>query len=928
MSTYNFNDHNYDGVKDRMRSLIDQGTDKESVKNLEIMPGIDPEKILNLYKNESTFPDDLTLEMWKELYHFMEKKDKKVFGLVEGAINDSKISTDLGSQWQQYKKALKAKNFSSSSIDNIEQSSYQILQQLDKNTLNKEPVKGLVVGSVQSGKTANMIGLMSMAADYGFNFFIIFSGIIDNLRIQTENRMYKDLNLHSNLDWVKLSNPSLKSQDPVTNWRSIHLDNYSNKRYFTVSLKNKSRMDDLIRWLYSDENKLDQLKVLIIDDEADQASINTKKIEDNERTSINDAMLSLVEGVDGKKIRAVNYISYTATPYANALNESGGLFPKDFVVSLPVSEDYIGPKEIFGLYEPEQSPRLDIVRGINDRDFNQIIDVHEGVSGDIPTSLKEAITWFFLSVACYRIYGYKSPISMLIHTSHKIDYHEAIHEAIHNYLLEIKEDKESFIEKAKMIYNRETIDFPKRDFERAMPDYSALSDIKDYPPFEEVEHQLRRVLNEQGEDYVSHIPLDEDGTPRYTEGFHIVIDNSRTKASSANQQVRLVYPTQQKTTHAPMFIVIGGNTLSRGLTLEGLTTSYFLRTTTQADTLFQMGRWFGYRKGYELLPRIWLDFNARSRFEYVSQINEELIDTIEEMSIIKQAPKELGIKVKNSPDNAFLRLTSSNKMQEARALEWDFSNINKQTIIFSNDVKKLRENLSLTIEFLTNIDKELMTVDKLVFLWKGVPYNQVKEFLSKFNFSERDTFFRNMDMFLEWFDKTQDDDTKDKYEEKYSNWNVILATKESPGKDEVKPKYELNGHMFYPVSRTRHNTIDSESIDTVSIGALRSPTHMIADVDAHDFKGSPSQKDVRNIRKDAGLSMVPQLILYIIDKDSTKATEKSKRMDLNFDEDVVGMNLYIPGSTTKNNLASYLSVTPKLDEDVDDLADFIDIEED
>src|SRR5699024_10031279 len=143
MSTYNFNDHKYDAVKDRMRSLIDQGTDKESVKNLEIMPGIEPENILNLYKNESTFPNDLTVEMWKELYHFMEKKEKKVFGLVEGATNDSKISTDLGSQWQQYKKALKAKNFSSSSIDNIEQSSYQILQQLDKNTLNKEPVKGL-----------------------------------------------------------------------------------------------------------------------------------------------------------------------------------------------------------------------------------------------------------------------------------------------------------------------------------------------------------------------------------------------------------------------------------------------------------------------------------------------------------------------------------------------------------------------------------------------------------------------------------------------------------------------------------------------------------------------------------------------------------------------------------------------------------------
>lgn len=923
MTTYNFNDHKYDSVKERMKNLIEGGYDKEYIKNLEVMPGANPNDVLDLYKKESTFPNELTLETWKELYKFMEKKDKKTFGLVKGAINDAKISSDLGSQWQQYKKVLKEKKFSSDSIDNIEQSSYQILQNLDKNTLNKEPVKGLVVGSVQSGKTANMIGLMSMAADYGFNFFIIFSGIIDNLRIQTENRMYKDLNLHGNLSWVKLSNPSLKSQDPVLKWTNINLDKYSKNRYFTVSLKNKSRMNDLIKWLYSDENKLKQLKVLIIDDEADQASINTKKIEQQERTSINNAMLNIVEGIDGKKIKAVNYISYTATPYANALNEKEGLFPKDFVFSLPVSEDYIGPKEVFGLHEPEQSPQLDIVKEINNEDFIQIKNIHNGKTDDIPKSLKQAITWFFLSAACYRIYGYKSPVSMLVHTSHKIDFHEEIYEAILKYLLEIQKDKEGFIEKAKIIYNKETLDFPKRDFERAMPYYSALSEIKDYPLFEEVETHLRRVLDEKGDEYVSHIPLDEDGVPRYTEGFHIVIDNSRTKSSDLNQQVRLVYPSKQDTKHAPMFIVIGGNTLSRGLTLQGLTTSYFLRTTPQADTLFQMGRWFGYRKGYELLPRIWLDSKARNRFEYISQINEELVDTIEEMSIIGQTPKELGIRVKNSPDNAFLRLTSNNKMQQARALKWDFSNINKQTIIFSNDIKKLKHNLFLTKKFLDNIDKELMEVKNSLFIWQDVPYKNVKDYLSKFAFSERDTFFRNMEMFLEWFDNIENEEPK-----KYRNWNIILSTKESIDKFGSNAKYELNSHTFNPVYRTRLYTIDSEEVETISIGALRSPANMIADVKDHNFKGTPKQKDVRDLRRKAGLNSVPQLILYIIDKDSSPTSSQTKRSKLAFNEDVVGMNLYIPGNTKRSNLASYLTVTPKLDEDMESLEEFAENEED
>src|SRR5699024_4442660 len=159
------------------------------------------------------FPEDFDLEQWQGVFDHVINTKKKTIGLIKGAVNDAEISRERGSQWFRYKNALKKKKYSARSIDNIEQSSYYILQRLSKNTEKEEAIKGLVVGSVQSGKTANMIGLMSMAADYGFNFFIIFSGMIDSLREQTENRMFKDLNLegiNKKLEWNKLSNPSLR----------------------------------------------------------------------------------------------------------------------------------------------------------------------------------------------------------------------------------------------------------------------------------------------------------------------------------------------------------------------------------------------------------------------------------------------------------------------------------------------------------------------------------------------------------------------------------------------------------------------------------------------------------------------------------------------------------------------------------------------
>lgn len=295
------------------------------------------------------------------------------------------------------------------------------------------------------------------------------------------------------------------------------------------------------------------------------------------------------------------------------------------------------------------------------------------------------------------------------------------------------------------------------------------------------------------------------------------------------------------------------------------------------------------------------------------------METIEEMSIKGLTPDELGIKVKNSPDSTMLRITANNKMQAAKEIEWNFSNVNKQTIIFANDKELLKNNLSLTINFLESLNKDQLEVKGSVFVWQNIPYEKVRHYLSNFSFTEIENFFGNIALFLAWFDEPNK-----KHSDQFADWSIILATKDRIDKHGEDAKYKLTGHSFNPVYRTRlHDVDDDHSVEKVSIGALRSPAHLLADLDSYPTKGTPSKTEVRNIRKQAGYGMVPQLIIYIVDKDSHNDNPKSKRKPLDFDEDVVGMNIFIPGNDTNKNMATYLSVKPAVDE----FEDYMEFEE-
>lgn len=891
----------------------------EEVRNFVFLKDRSEEDSLDVLRQISDLnEEELDITIWNKIIDYFENREKKhkVVKLGKDIFNDAKIPVDKYSAWQLYKNGLINQGWSKDSIKSIEKTSYEILKNLSMDTIESGPTKGLVVGNVQSGKTANMAGLMAMAADNGFNYFIILSGVIENLRQQTANRLYGDMNTVGNghLHWHQVDNPSLRSKLPEHNISNFNLETNAKDRYFTVCLKNSTRLNSLIRWLYDDVNKAKQLKVLVIDDEADQASVNTRKIEEEDRTVINRTLLKLV---NTDKVKGMNYIAYTATPYANILNETGKdtLYPKDFIALLEPSVDYIGPKQIFGIEEPEMSPYIDIVRHIPLVDVDSIRGAQkDNHSLPLVDSLIDSLHWFMLTVAAMRAIDYRKPISMLVHTSFRIVHHKSIAERIEEYLRYFKVNHKKIMPQLKVMYENESLDFKRSYFLEGMAEYSTKEQVPDYPEWEEVERYIERMIRLDMDEFISHIPIGEEGQPKYHKGFHLVIDNSRAQAD--NQIVRLVYPKKQTSNIAPAFIVVGGNTLSRGLTLEGLTTTYFLRTTNQADTLMQMARWFGYRKGYEIFPRVWMDSQALERYQFLSQMNEELRDEIALYAQNGLTPTTYAPRVKNSINHKLIRITSTNKMQSAEPNEYDFAGFNSQTVYFENDKEMLENNLNHTKKFLNSLSSPEIRNSNMI--WRNISVEDIKIFLENYRVCGNDVKMSNLPALIEWAKENSG---------QLSNWNIALSSigkiEDTQGEDS---DWSIHGYSPKPIVRTKLTKRSTEQI--ANIGALRTPADLLADIDE---KLTPEQKstskilEIRSIREKYGYEKVPLITIYRIDKGSVSEVSNNKnqedkpnRAPLNFSKDVIGINVMIPGISKGGQITTYISAKLNIKENNDD----------
>lgn len=525
---------------------------------------------------------------------------------------------------------LSKKGLQSPVVRSIDNSTDRILRELAHPSTEQFDIRGLVLGYVQSGKTGNFSALIAKAADAGYRLIVVLSGIDNGLRRQTNARLQKELVGYSpaRLDSVPLP-PVGKQWHEFTrpefdgDFRAGHANPAAlqgSQPVLVVAKKNAAVLRRFIEWLkQASPSVLRALPVLVIDDEADQASIDTQGSAPSEQDSdepyeppsvINGLIRNLLVLFEKRA-----YVAYTATPFANILvphdvddpSVGNDLYPKDFIIDLPKQDGYFGAERIFGRFDDESKEPisgLDVVREISDEDMVALDE------DDLPKSLSDAILDFVLAGAARAERGRpEAPAAMLVHTSPRIADHRRFAGRIADAFDQLRDMWR--YQRNKGI--RATLETRWNDEQRVTTrriDASrerAFDAIEPHigPFFEKVD--VRAVNSETKE------PLDYDREPEL-------------KA-----------------------IVVGGNRLSRGLTIEGLLVSYFARRSPTYDTLMQMGRWFGYRTGYEDLTRIWTTRELSQWFSDLALVEHRLREDIAIYEDLGYTPAQVGLRIWKHP---------------------------------------------------------------------------------------------------------------------------------------------------------------------------------------------------------------------------------------------------------------------------------------
>lgn len=569
---------------------IENGKIWDEVKTFCVSEEEAPDVFDRLQNEELIIPQNMTFSDWAKLVDEMSADYTPLYvpvGISDGHLNNSfTVPTDSGSAWIRYKNYLLGKydgkpKMTDAAVGFVERNCHWILNHLSRDTRASGPVKGLVMGSVQSGKTANMIGLAAMAAHYDWNMIIILSGSIDNLRKQTRDRFFHDLKKSGGVSWHVLdytSNPDyfididdkkkyLSDDISLNIFQDGKSDSKWLHRYVMVCLKNSKRLERLIKWLHSNPGKAARMRILVIDDEADQASVNTRKMdgveseEEIERTAVNQYIIDLVNGRDeeGKTstapFQAMNYISFTATPYANVLNEAyeSSLYPKNFISSLPESKEYFGAKVIFGSSTDDKYPGLNIVRRIPDIEVKALKGIHDGSAFTLPDEMKKSIAWFLCASAVLRRRGHKKPISMLIHTTALQNGHLSEYETIRDWMVR-ERTTGSILSLCESVYSEEVQNFTFDDLKNGYPDYGNINKVvADMPTFDEIKDEIELILSG-----VENILMGEDKELTYHENaVHLCVDNCKAnKYAEDGTYLRIVYPTSEQLNKRPRLLYL------------------------------------------------------------------------------------------------------------------------------------------------------------------------------------------------------------------------------------------------------------------------------------------------------------------------------------------------------------------------------------
>ena len=622
--------------------------------------------------------------------------------------------------------------------------------------------RGLVMGHVQSGKTSHYVGLICKAADAGYKLIVVLAGFHKSLRSQTQIRLEEgflgyDRGASQSPDSsIKPVGAGLIDGAPKADSITTRADDGDFKRAVAnnfainpgghpllfVIKKNNSVLKNLLNWVVWAANTLDEegnryvtkVPLLVVDDEADQGSIDTKRQEydetgradpDHDPTAINKSIRRLLHLFDQSA-----YVGYTATPFANIFIHEGNrtpsegtdLFPRSFIVSLPSPSNYVGPRRVFGSQrDNDSSPRLPIIRPVTDHADTMALGERSGWMppkhdkfheplyrgrDSVPPSLREAVLAFVLSIAARVARGQGTEHnSMLVHVTRFTLVQRRVAEQIRSLLADTRRrlrfgDGDSPDQLHKELRELWEADFTptSEDVDQAAPDQRVVVqewvEIQPYIGAAAQSIRVREINGMAGEvlDYIEH--------------------------SSTGLNV----------------IAVGGDKLSRGLTLEGLSVSYFLRASRMYDTLMQMGRWFGYRPSYLDLCRLYTTPDMMDWFAHISEASEELREDFDRMAASRQTPRDFGHRVRSHP---LMMVTSQVKMRNGKQIDITFAGDVCETINFWRDRVHLEANWQAGLHLIQEIERRGIRPHQVngsdnSWSWQGVASSDIVNFLTAY----------------------------------------------------------------------------------------------------------------------------------------------------------------------------------------------------
>jgi len=629
--------------------------------------------------------------------------------------------------WRRYRDYLESK-LSDVVVDGIDEATEDILELLeDPKRTDPWDRRGLVVGHVQSGKTSNYSGLICKAADAGYKIIIVLAGMHNNLRSQTQMRLEESfLGYETTVDrdpgmpiGVAEFGEDLKTNSATTRAENgdfsqaiaghFHGISPEERPWLFVVKKQRTVLTALLQWIKTrvadsssaaDGRKLvTKLPLLMIDDEADNASVDTGEQifkddgtpdEEHQPKTINSLIRQILHAFTRKA-----YVGYTATPFANIFihhkgattKEGADLFPRSFIINLAAPSNYIGPVRMFGRMTAEgRVGALPLVRDILDHydpesDSGWMPPKHKkthqptyGGEEEVTPSLREAICSFVLACAARELRGQgHQHSSMLIHVTRFVDVQKHVREQV-----------------------EKTVRRMRQRIRRGMGAEDTLAQLRELweSDFLPVRDQVAELSPEEERPQTM---------PEWSEVLAVlpdVVEDIEVRSINGTAKDALDYA---KPGAALKVIAVGGDKLARGLTLEGLCVSYFVRTTKMYDTLMQMGRWFGYRPGYLDLCRLYTSPDLVKWFGHIADASEELREEFDFMAEANLTPEQYGLKVMS---HEVLTVTSPLKMRNAQPLSLTYSGTRPQTILFHRDAKIQRQNLEATDALVSSLGNQ------------------------------------------------------------------------------------------------------------------------------------------------------------------------------------------------------------------------------